>query len=108
MCNLKNKVPKTTLIVFLNGSTEPALVKQANYLPQRKYRKYISFSVGRKRIDKKGKEIKPNTITYNIKFIDSLRFVASSLSILLDDFAEGINLYLLYYIYLVLLYEFNY
>ena len=38
------------------------------------------------------KELKSDkTVTYKISFINSLRFISSSLSILTDDLAEGIG-----------------
>ena len=49
--------------------------------------KYITFSVPiKKKIDNKNLEI-----TYKIKFIDSYRFMASSLSKLVDNLSEGIH-----------------
>ena len=53
--------------------------------------KYKTFSVPIKKeikkIDKDGNE----TISYKIKFIDNARFIASSLSNLVDNLTEGIN-----------------
>ena len=49
--------------------------------------KYITFSVPIKnKIDNKDLEI-----TYKIKFIDSYRFMSSSLSKLIDNLSEGIH-----------------
>ena len=49
--------------------------------------KYITFSVPiKKRIENKDMEI-----TYKIKFIDSFRFMAASLSKLVDNLTEGIH-----------------
>ena len=49
--------------------------------------KYITFLVPiRKKIENKDLEI-----TYKIKFIDSYRFMASSLSKLIDNLSEGIH-----------------
>ena len=49
--------------------------------------KYITFSVPlKKKIENKNLEI-----TYKIKFIDSYRFMSSSLSKLVDNLSEGIH-----------------
>ena len=49
--------------------------------------KYITFSMPiKKKIENKDLEI-----TYKIKFIDSYRFIASSLSKLVDNLSEGIH-----------------
>ena len=59
-----------------------------------KYRKVQTFSVP---IEKKVTNIDKDSnksvvaISYKIKFIDSARFIASSLSNLVDNLAEGIN-----------------
>ena len=42
------------------------------------------------RIDRKGKEI-TKTESYSLQFIDSARFLASSLSNLVNNLAEGIH-----------------
>ena len=47
---------------------------------------YITFSVPIKKERDNGK-----TITYKIKFIDSFRFMSSSLSSLVHDLSEGIH-----------------
>ena len=56
--------------------------------------KYITFTVPIEkevtRIDKNGEEITKN-ISYILQFIDSARFMASSLSILVNNFSEGIH-----------------
>ena len=50
--------------------------------------KYITFSVPiKKKIENKDLEI-----TYKIKFIDTYRFMASSLSKLVDNLSEGITI----------------
>ena len=42
-----------------------------------------------KRIDKRGKEIKPKIISYKSKFIDSTSFMASSLKRFVNNLGEG-------------------
>ena len=53
---------------------------------RRNTEKYITFSVPIKKELNNGK-----TITYKIKFIDSFRFMSSSLSSLLDNLSKAIN-----------------
>ena len=57
-------------------------------------KKYITFSVAIEkevtRTNKYGKEI-TKTISHRLQFIDSTRFMASSLSNLVDNLAEGIH-----------------
>ena len=53
---------------------------------RRKYRKYISFSV---RIKKELDSSK--LIGYKLKFIDSFRFMSTSLSCLVDNLSDGFN-----------------
>ena len=97
-CNLRYKIPKEIPIVFHNGSTYDyhftikELAKEFDgnfkYLGKNT-EKYITFSVPIK------KEIKnKNTIieiTYKIKFIDSFRFMSTSLSKLVDNLSEGLH-----------------
>ena len=96
ICNLRYKVPKEIPIVFHNGSIyyyhfiSKDLVKkfEGNFecLGQNT-EKYITFSVPiKKKIENKDLEI-----TYKIKFIDSYRFMSSSLSKLVDNLSEGIH-----------------
>ena len=47
--------------------------------------KYMTFSVTIKKLENN------KTITYKIKFIDSFRFMSSSLSCLVDNLAEGLH-----------------
>ena len=88
VCNLRYKVPKEIPVVFHNGSTYDyhfiikELIKEFdgnfNCLGENTER-YITFSVPlKKKIENKNLEI-----TYKIKFIDSFRFMSSSLSKLL-------------------------
>ena len=96
ICNLRYKVPKEIPIVFHNGSTYDyhfiikELVKEFNGNFEclgENTEKYIPFSVPvKKKIENKDLEI-----TYKIKFIDSYRFMASSLSKLVDNLSEGIQ-----------------
>ena len=96
ICNLRYKVPKEIPIVFHNGSTYDyhfiikELVKEfeANFEGiGENTEKYITFSVPiKKKIENKDIEI-----TYKIKFIDSYRFMSSSLSRLVDNLSEGIH-----------------
>ena len=95
ICILRYKVPKEIPVVFHNGSTYDyhfiikELVKEfeGNFECLRENtEKYITFSVLiKKKIEKKDLEI-----TYKIKFIDSYRFMSSSLSKLVDNLSEGI------------------
>ena len=95
VCNLIYKVPKEIPVVFHNGSTYDyhfiikELVKEfeGNFdcLGENK-EKYITFLVPlKKKIENKNIEI-----TYKIKFIDSFRFMSSSLSKPVD-LSEGIH-----------------
>ena len=96
ICNLRYKVPKEIPIVFHNGSIYDyhfiikELVKEfeGNFeCLGENTEKYITFSVPiKKKIENKDLEI-----TCKIKFIDSYRFMASSLSKLVDNLSEGIH-----------------
>ena len=96
ICNLRYKMPKEIPIVFHNGSTYDyhfiikELVKEfdGNFeCLGENTEKYITFSVLiRKKIENKDIEI-----TYKIKFIDSFRFMATSLSKLVDNLTEDIH-----------------
>ena len=96
ICNLRYKVSKEIPIVFQNGSIYDyhflikKLVKEfeGNFeCLGENTEKYITFSVPiKKKIENKDLEI-----TYKIKFIDSYRFMASSLSKLVDNLSEGIR-----------------
>ena len=97
ICNLRYKVPKKIPVVFHNGSTYDyhfiikELVKEfdGNFdCLGENTEKYITFSVPiKKKIENKA-SIK---INYKIKFIDSCRFMSSSLSKLVDNLSEGIH-----------------
>ena len=96
ICNLRYKVPKEIPVVFHNGSTYDyhfiikELVKEfeGNFdCLGENTEKYITFSVPlKKKIENKNLEI-----TYKIKFIDSFRFMSSSLSKLVDSLSEEIH-----------------
>ena len=96
ICNLRYKVPKEIPIVFHNGFTYDydfiikELVKEfeGNFeCFGENTEKHITFSVPiKKKIENKDLEI-----TYKIKFIDSYRFMSSSLSKLVDNLSEGIH-----------------
>ena len=95
-CNLRYKIPKNIPVIFHNGSTYDyhfiirELVKEfeGNFeCLEESTEKYITFSVPiKKRIENKDIEI-----TYKIKFVDSFRFMATSLSKLVDNLTEGIH-----------------
>ena len=96
ICNLRYEIPKEIPIVFHNGSTYnyhfivKELVKEfdGNFeCLGENTEKYITFSVPlKKKIENKNIEI-----TYKIKFIDSYRFMSSSLSKLVDNLSEGLH-----------------
>ena len=95
-CNLKYKIPKNIPVIFHNGSTydyhfiikELACEFDGNFeCLGENTEKYITFSVPiKKRIENKNIDI-----SYKIKFIDSFRFMATSLSKLVDNLTENIN-----------------
>ena len=96
ICNLRYKVPKEIPVVFHNGSTYDyhfiikELVQEFNGnfdCLGENTEKYITFSVPlKKKIENKDIEI-----NHKIKFIDSCRFMSSSLSKLVDNLSEGIH-----------------
>ena len=96
ICNLRYKIPKEIPVVFHNGSTYDyhfiikELAKEFNGNFEclgENTEKYITFSVPiKKEIRNKNIEI-----TYKIKFIDSYRFMSTSLSKLVDNLSEGIH-----------------
>ena len=95
-CNLRYKIPKNIPVIFHNGSTydyhfiirELANGFDGNFeCLGENTEKYITFSVPiKKRIENKNIDI-----TYKIKFIDSFRFMAASLSKLVDNLTVGIH-----------------
>ena len=96
ICNLRYKVPKEIPIVFHNGSIYDYHFKIKELVKEfegtfeclgENTEKFITFSVPiKKKIENKDLEI-----TYKIKFIDSYRFMSSSLSKLVDNLSEGIH-----------------
>ena len=95
-CNLRYKIPKNIPVIFHNGSTyddhfiikELACEFDGNFESLgENTEKYITFSVPiKKRIDNKNIDI-----TYKIKFIDSFRFMATSLSKLVGNLTDNIH-----------------
>ena len=98
ICNLRYKILNEIPIVFHNGSTydyhfiikELAKEFDGNFeCLGENTEKYITFSVPlKKEIKNKNKIIE---ITYKIKFIDSFRFMSTSLSKLVDNLSEGLH-----------------
>ena len=103
ICNLKYSLPNKISIVFYNGSNYDChfiikelaqeLKKQFTCLGENA-EKYITFAVPIekevKRIDKNGEKITKN-ISYILQFIDSAKFMASSLSNLVNTLSVGIH-----------------
>ena len=95
ICNLRYKTPKEIPVVFHNGSTYDyhfiinKLAKefygQLECLGENT-EKYITFSVPISKELDNGK-----TITYKLKFIDSFRFMSTSLSSLVDNLSEKLH-----------------
>ena len=92
ICNLRYKTPEEILIVFHNGSTHDyrfiinELAKEFDGQLEclgENTEKYITFSVPIKKELDNGK-----TVTYKLKFIDSFRFMSTSLSSLVDNLSE--------------------
>ena len=99
ICNLRYRIRKEIQIVFHNGSTYDyhfiikELVKEfdGNFeCLGENTEKYIKFSVPLVPLLIKNKN-KIIEITYKIKFIDSYRFVSTSLSKLVDNLSEGLH-----------------
>ena len=104
ICNLKNSVPKKNPIVLHNGSNYDyhLLIKYLAEGFKRKFtclgqntEKYITLTVSTEqevtRIDKKGEVITKN-IFYKLQFIESTRFMARSLSNLLNNHSKEIHI----------------
>ena len=103
ICNLEYSVPKKIPIAFYNGfnyeyhfiikELVEEFEKQFTCLGESS-EKYITFKVPIEkevtRIDKNGEGITKN-MSYTLRFIDSTRFMASSLSNLVNNRSEGIS-----------------
>ena len=100
ICNLRYKIPKEIPVVFHNGSTYDYhfIIKELAEESEgesgclgENTEKYMNFSVSIKKeitkIDKDGND-KIMKIPYKIKFIDSFRFMSSSLSNLADNLSD--------------------
>ena len=88
-CNLRYKVPEEISVVFHNGSTYDChfIIKQLAEEFEGEFEclgenveKYITFSVPLKKENDNGK-----IITCKLKYIDSYRFMSTSLSDLVDN-----------------------
>ena len=98
ICNLRYKTPKKIPVVFHNGSAYDyhLIIKELAKEFEEELEclggnteKCITFSVPiKKEITKKDKITK---ISYKIKFIDSFRFMSTSLSILVNNLSEGLH-----------------
>ena len=95
ICNLRYKTPKEIPVVFYNGCTYDyhfIIKKLAKELEGQfeclgeNTEKYITFSVPISKELDNGK-----TITYKLKFIDSFRFMSTSLSSLVDNLSDGFH-----------------
>ena len=103
ICNLRYKIPKEIPVVFHNGSTYDYhfIIKELAEEFEGEFEclgenteKYITFSVPiKKEITKKDKNgnDKITKISYKIKFIDSYRFMSTSLSNLVSNLSEGLH-----------------
>ena len=93
ICNLRYKIPKEILVLEIHNGTTYNYQFMINQLAKEFHgqleclgenrEKYIAFSVPIKEELDNGK-----TITYKLKFIDSFRFMSTSLSIHIDNVSE--------------------
>ena len=92
---MRYKIPKAIPVVFHNGSTYDYHFRIKELAEEfKEYYLYITFSVSiEKEIIKKDEDGKDKVtkISYKIKFIDSFRFISSSLSNLVDNLSEGLH-----------------
>ena len=95
ICNLRYKIPKEISAILHNGSTYDYhfIIKEIAKRFEGRFdwlgkntEKYITFSVPIKKELDNGK-----TITYKLKFIDSFRFMSTSLSSLVDNLSDGFH-----------------
>ena len=105
ICSLRYKIPKEIPEAFHNGSTYDYhfIIKELAEEFEGEFEclgenteKYITFSVPfKKEITKKNKNgnDKITKISYKIKFIDSYRFMSTSLSNLVSNLSEGLYNY---------------
>ena len=103
ICNLRYKIPKEIPVVLHNGSTYDYhfIIKELTEEFEAEFEcfgenieKYITFSVPiKKEITKKDKNGNDEItkISYKIKFIDSYRFMSTSLSNLVSNLSEGLH-----------------
>ena len=103
VCNLRYKIPKEIPVVFHNGSTYDYhfIIKELAEESEGEFEclgenteKHITFSVPiKKEITKKDENVtnKITKISYEIKFIDSYRFMSTSLSNLVSNLSEGLH-----------------
>ena len=103
ICNLRYKTPKEIPVVFHNTSTNDYhfITKELAEEFEGEFEclgenadKYITFSVPiKKEITKKEKDGNDKTakISYKIKFIDSYKFLSTSLSNLVNNLSDGVH-----------------
>ena len=103
ICNLKYKTPNEIPVMFHNGSTYyyHFIIKELAEEFEGEFEclgenteKYITFSVPiKKETTKKDKDgnDRIKKISYKIKFIDSYRFMSTSLSNLVNNLSEGVH-----------------
>ena len=103
LCNLRYEIPKEIPVVFHNGFTYDYhfIIKELAEKFEGEFQclgenteKYITFSIPVKKeiikIDKDGNDKIMKTL-YKIKFIDSFRFMSTSLSNLVNTLSEGVH-----------------
>ena len=95
LCHLRYNTPKEILVVFLNGSNyyDNLIIRDLaeEFEGQRQclgenIETYTTFSVTIEKELENG-----DTVTYKVKFINSLRFMASSLLSLADTLADELH-----------------